>query len=178
MNKKAVHNKIIRFFKAIYLRIFRINDTPQRVALGFGLGVFVGLMPGMGPLIALILAALFKVNKAAALLGSILTNTWLSFLTILLSIKIGARIMGLEWRQVYHTWQQLLRHFHWNQLLNISILQTLLPVLTGYLILSFCLALVVYSGALIILLILKRRRYESQNRTHLPDETKKPTDPV
>jgi uncharacterized protein len=178
MNKKAVHNRIIRFLKMLYLKMFRINDTPQRVALGFGLGVFVGILPGTGPLAALLLAALFRINKAAALLGSILTNTWLSLITIVLSIKIGASIMGLEWRQVYNTWQQILKNFHWNHLLNTSILQLMLPVLTGYLILSFCLAVAVYSGALIILLILKRRRYESQNRTHLPNETKKPTHTV
>lgn len=169
MNKKAIHNRIIRFLKFLYLKIFRINDTPQRVSLGFGLGVFVGILPGTGPLIALILAALFRVNKAAALLGSILTNTWLSLITIVLSIKIGARIMGLEWHQVYNTWQQLLKDFHWKQVLDASVLKMLVPVLTGYLILSFCLALVVYSGALFILSILKRRRNETQNRTHLPE---------
>jgi uncharacterized protein len=162
MNKKAVHNRFIRFLKFLYLKMFRINDTPQRVSLGFGLGVFVGILPGTGPLVALMLAALFRINKAAALLGSILTNTWLSFLTIVLSIKIGARIMGLEWQQVYNTWQQLLHDFHWNQILNFSILQLMLPVLTGYLILSFCTAFVVYSGALCILLFLKRKRNETQ----------------
>ena len=178
MNKKAIHNRFIRFLKVLYLKMFRINDTPQRVALGFGLGVFIGILPGTGPLAALVLATLFRINKAAALLGSILTNTWLSLITIVLSIKIGASIMGLEWHEVYNTWKQLLQHFHWKQLLDTQILQLMLPVLTGYLILSFCLALVVYSGALFILLFLKRRRNETQNRTHLPGQTKKPTHPV
>jgi len=167
MNKKNIQNKITRLLKVIYLKIFRINDTPQKVALGFGLGVFIGIMPGMGPLIAVILAAFLRINKAAALLGSILTNTWLSFIMIALSIKIGSGILGLDWPVVYNTWQQILKNFHWHQLFNASILQLMLPILTGYLILSFCLALIVYSGALIILLILKKRRYRNQNRTHL-----------
>ena len=178
MNKKTINNRIIRFLKFLYLKMFRINDTPQRVAMGFGLGVFVGILPGTGPLAALILAALFRINKAAALLGSILTNTWLSLITIVLSIKIGASIMGLEWHAVYNTWKQLLKNFHWNQLLDSSVLQLLLPILTGYLILSFCLALVVYSGALFILLFLKRRRNETQNGTNLPGKTQKPAHPV
>jgi len=167
MNKKTIAGKFLRFLKALYLKLFRINDSPQKVSLGFGLGVFTGILPGTGPLAALILATLLRVNKAAALLGSILTNTWLSLITIVLSIKIGAGIMGLEWRQAYNTWQQLIKNFHWKDLLNISILQLMIPVLTGYLILSFCLATVVYSGTLIILSFLKRRRHEDQNRTHL-----------
>ncbi|HNQ50300.1 MAG TPA: DUF2062 domain-containing protein [Candidatus Omnitrophota bacterium] len=167
MNKKAFHNRIIRFFKVLYLKLFRINDSPQRVSLGFGVGAFVGFLPGTGPIAALVLAALFRINKAAALLGSLLTNTWLSFLTIILSIKIGSRIMGLEWHQVYDRWQELLKDFHWKQLLDVSILKLILPVLTGYLVLSFCLAIAVYIGALVILTMLKRRRDEDKNRAHI-----------
>ena len=33
-------NKVARFFKALYLKLFRINDTPQKIAIGFGVGVF------------------------------------------------------------------------------------------------------------------------------------------
>ncbi|MFA6383905.1 MAG: DUF2062 domain-containing protein [Candidatus Omnitrophota bacterium] len=164
MNKKTFYNKIARSLKSLYIKMFRINDTPQRVSLGFGLGVFTGILPGTGPLIALILAAFFRVNKAAALLGSILTNTWISLATIVLSIKIGAGIMGLEWHNVYNTWQQLLKDFHWNQLLNASIIKLMLPVLTGYLILSFCIALLVYCGALFILSFLKRNRVKNPKK--------------
>jgi uncharacterized protein (DUF2062 family) len=158
MNKKTIFNKSVRFLKFLYLKMFRIHDTPQRVSLGFGLGVFTGILPGMGPIAALVLAAIFRVNKAAALLGSILTNTWLSVVTIVLSIKIGAAIMGLEWHEVLNTWHQLLRDFHWKQLLESSVLKMMLPVLAGYLILSLCLAFIVYITALSILVFLKRSK--------------------
>ncbi|MDD5669514.1 MAG: DUF2062 domain-containing protein, partial [Candidatus Omnitrophica bacterium] len=70
-------NKLARFFKFIYLKIFRINDTPRKIAFGFGLGVFLGILPGTGPVASVIVAAFLHANKAAALLGSLITNTWL-----------------------------------------------------------------------------------------------------
>jgi uncharacterized protein len=158
MNKKAIHNRIIRFLKFIYLKMFRINDTPHRVSLGFGLGVFVGILPGTGPLVALILAAVFRINKAAALLGSILTNTWLSFLTIVLSIKIGAGIMHLEWQDLHHQWQILLKDFHWKCLLQYSSLKIVLPVLLGYLVISVTLGCATYLVSLIILQLRKSKK--------------------
>jgi uncharacterized protein (DUF2062 family) len=163
MNKKTILNKSIRFLKSLYLRIFRINDSPQRVAIGFGLGAFLGILPGTGPIAALIMAALFRVNKAAALLGSLLTNTWLSLLTIALSIKIGASIMDLESREVYNTWHAVLKDFHWKQVLETRIFNLILPVLTGYLIVALCLGVIAYFGALVFLTI-QRRRNEKLRR--------------
>jgi uncharacterized protein len=167
MNKKTILNRSMRFLKSLYLRIFRINDSPQRVAIGFGLGAFMGILPGTGPLAALILAALFRVNKAAAFLGGLLTNTWLSLLTIALSIKVGAGIMGLDSREVLNTWKAVLKDFHWKQVLETRILNMILPVLTGYLIVALCLGVITYFGALVFLTI-QRSCHESKNRTDVP----------
>jgi uncharacterized protein (DUF2062 family) len=167
MNKKTILNKFLRFLKALYLRLFRIHDSPQKVAIGFGLGAFMGILPGTGPLAALILAALFRVNKAAAFLGGLLTNTWLSLLTIALSIKIGASIMGLDSTEVYNTWKTVLKDFHWKQVLETRILSLILPILTGYLIVAFCLGVITYLGALVFLTI-QRRRHENKNRIDIP----------
>jgi uncharacterized protein len=167
MNKKTILNRSMRFLKSLYLRIFRINDSPQRVAIGFGLGAFMGILPGTGPLAALLFAALFRVNKAAAFLGGLLTNTWLSLLTIALSIKIGASIMGLDSAEVYNTWKSVLKNFHWKQVLESRVLSLILPVLTGYLIVALCLGVIAYFGALVFLTI-QRRRHENKNRTDIP----------
>jgi uncharacterized protein (DUF2062 family) len=167
MNKKTILNKSIRFLKSLYLRIFRIHDSPQRVAIGFGLGAFMGILPGTGPLAALLFAALFRVNKAAAFLGGLLTNTWLSLLTIALSIKVGASIMGLDSAEVYNTWKTVLKDFHWKQVLESRVLSLILPVLTGYLIVALCLGVIAYIGALVFLTI-QRRRHENKNRTDIP----------
>jgi uncharacterized protein (DUF2062 family) len=90
MRKRSLPNKVKRLAKVVYLKLFRINDSPLKIALGFGLGVFIGVMPGVGPVIALLLAFLFRVNRASALLGSILFNTWVGLIALLLAIKIGS----------------------------------------------------------------------------------------
>jgi uncharacterized protein (DUF2062 family) len=122
------------FFRLLYIKLFKINDSPQRIALGLGLGVFAGIIPGTGPVAALFLAFIFRVNPASALLGSLLTNTWLSFVTFILAIKVGSAIMHLDWQVVRQGW-------------------ILLPVILGYFIVSFSLGILVYLVTLIILKI-------------------------
>lgn len=143
--------KLKEFFRKVYFKLVKINDTPQKIALGLGLGVFAGVLPGTGPLVALFLALVFRVNKAAAFLGSLVTNTWFSIVTFLLAIKIGSAIFKISWQNVYSECLVLLRDFHFQNLFSLSILKLIFPVATGYLIISFASGLVVYLAALIII---------------------------
>jgi len=111
MKKKS--NSIVSLFKLIYLKLFRIDDTPQRIALGLGIGVLLGILPGSGPIAALFLAWVLRVNQASALLGSLFTNTWLSIVTFILSIKVGSIITKLNWQDVQRDWMLFLKNFHW-----------------------------------------------------------------
>jgi len=140
------------FLSSLYAKLFKINDTPQKIALGFGIGVFSGIMPGIGPLAALFLAFILKANRASALFGSMITNTWLSVLTFALSIKTGSVILRTDWQKVYSDWVNFLAGFHWAGLLRLSVLKILLPVITGYAVVSFVIGLSAY---IIILVILK-----------------------
>jgi len=153
MNNKK-ENRIKRSLRFIYLKLVRINDSPQRVALGLSLGVFLGLLPGTGPLASLALAFVFRLNRIAALLGSLLTNTWLSVATFLLSVKVGSYLMGFDWQVVYKGILILTKDFHWADLFKISVLKVIMPILIGYCVIGFFLALVVY---LVALFILKKR---------------------
>ncbi|MDD5423642.1 MAG: DUF2062 domain-containing protein, partial [Candidatus Omnitrophica bacterium] len=121
MRNRALPEKVGRFFKTLYLKLFRINDTPQKVATGLGLGVFLGIIPGTGPLVALFLAFVFRVNRAAALLGSLITNTWMSIPVFLLSVKIVAMLTGLEHQEIHRQWAVFTKDFRWSALLDISI---------------------------------------------------------
>lgn len=161
---KIKGNSFLRFSKFIYLKLFRINDTPQRIALGLGLGVFSGILPGTGPIAALFLAFILGVNRASALLGSLLTNTWLSIVTFLLSIKIGSAILKLNWQNVYQDWKLILKNFHWPDLFKLTILKIILPVILGYFIIAFCLGFVVY---LVALVTINRVKYENKSRINL-----------
>jgi len=139
------------FFKAIYFKLFKINDNPQKIAMGVGLGVFLGIMPGTGPIAALFLAILFKVNKASALLGSVITNIWLSIPLFLLSAKIGSLVTGLKYSDIYVAWSNFLKDFHWMELFHESVYKIILPVLAGYAIVSLCAGAFAYLFTLIIL---------------------------
>jgi uncharacterized protein len=142
MRNKKLPDRIFRFFKFIYIKLFRIHDTPQRIALGFGLGVFTGILPGAGPIAAIFLALLFHANRASALLGSLITNTWLSVLTFSLSVRIGLGIMGLTglWR--------------------IRIIRIVGTLITGYLAVALCAGALTYFIALVIA---KQIKHENKN---------------
>jgi len=135
----------------LYKKIVKINDTPQKIALGLGLGVFTGILPGTGPLASLFLALVFRANRASALLGSLLTNTWLSLATFFLSVKIGSALMGLSWHTVKDAWIEFLDNFNWANLFKSSVLRTALPVILGYFVVAFCLGVLVYLTALLLL---------------------------
>jgi uncharacterized protein (DUF2062 family) len=57
-----------RRFKEHSAKLFVIKDTPQSIALGAAIGIFLGFTPlfGLKTLLAFLLAALFRVNKIAA----------------------------------------------------------------------------------------------------------------
>src|SRR3989338_11447506 len=97
-----------RLLKFLYLKLFKINDTPQKIALGLGLGVFAGIFPGTGPAASLFLAFIFRANRASALIGSMLTNTWLSVVTLLLAIKLGALMFGIQWEEIQNNGTSLI----------------------------------------------------------------------
>lgn len=141
-------------FKFILEKLIKIHDSPQRIALGFGLGIFLGIFPGVGPLASLVLATFFRINQAAALTGSLLTNTWLSVVTFVVSIQIGSFVTGADWQQVYEEGQKVIRDFHWQKLGEISFSTILLPLLAGYLIIGLSAGFLGYG---IIYYIVSRR---------------------
>jgi uncharacterized protein len=150
-------SKIKRLLGLLYTKLFKINDSPQKIALGFSLGVFAGILPGVGPLAALFLAFLCRVNRASALLGVLITNTWISLLTFILSIKIGSAIMGLSWKDAYSAWVLLAKDFHFSGLFKAQILGVIFPVILGYLVISAISGVLAYLAALAILTARRRR---------------------
>lgn len=150
--------------KLIYHGLFVINDSPQRIALGLGVGAALGMFPGTGPVAALFLATLLRLNRAAAFLGSLLTNTWLSVVTIILSLKLGSLITNIDSKVAQQNIAQAFNNqpniYSVFSIFKLSLLKVLLPMIIGYLVLSILFGLLVYLVALFILLkskeILKR----------------------
>jgi uncharacterized protein (DUF2062 family) len=143
--------------KPILSAILKINDGRQKIALGFGMGVLSGIFPGTGPIVAVLLSLVFRANYISALLGSLLTNTWLSVVTFLLAIKVGAAIMGVNWLDARREWGYFFHHFQWVNLVKLSALKLVLPVFLGYLVIA-CIA-GMFSYLLILgILNLKKRQ--------------------
>lgn len=163
MQKKSLPDKIKRLAKLVYLKLFRINDSPLKIALGFGLGVFTGVMPGIGPLIALLFAFLLRVNRASALLGSILFNTWISFIAFLMAIKIGSVVTGLNYNEVYNGWNGLIKSFKWEKLFEASVYDVLIPIGVGYLIISFIFTIVTTVVVYMIAQQIKMKKIKTKN---------------
>jgi len=74
-------------------KLFAIKDTPDSIALGSALGVFLGFTPlfGLKTLLALGLAWVFRANKIAAVVGVCLHDLLLPFwpALYLLEFNIG-----------------------------------------------------------------------------------------
>ncbi len=164
MANRSLPEKAARFFKYIYIKLFRINDNPQRIALGFGIGVFTGVLPGAGPIAALGLAFLLRVNRASALLGSILTNTWLSIPVFIFSLKAGAIITGVNRQALQGEWSLLIKDFHWRNLLDAGVYKVLNPILAGYAVVSLIIGVAAYTVIFVILKYLRRGRALQQEK--------------
>jgi len=86
----------IRWVRYHYLRLVRVNDSPEKVALGFAIGVTVGIFPtfGLGIVIVILLAWLTNINKASAIIGSLVMNPWTSPFFWVLSFFTGSLMLG------------------------------------------------------------------------------------
>jgi uncharacterized protein (DUF2062 family) len=64
--------------KDLLKKLLHIEDTPERTALAFSLGIFLGFSPFLGfhTLTGLAIAFLFKLNRVAMLLGVWLNTPW------------------------------------------------------------------------------------------------------
>lgn len=84
--------------RRVYERFIRIRGQPREIALGFALGVFIGMTPTMGvqmPM-AVFFAALFKWSKIAAATAVWITNPVTAPVIYTVTYFVGASLLGLE----------------------------------------------------------------------------------
>jgi uncharacterized protein len=80
----------------ILRRLFLLNDTPERIALAFALGVFLAFSPliGLHTLLGIILSLTFGLNRFALLLGVFVNNPWTLVPIYAAGTYLGSLIVG------------------------------------------------------------------------------------
>ncbi len=95
--------------KDLIKRLLHIEDTPERTALAYSIGVFLGFSPFLGfhTLGGLAIAFLFGLNRVAILLG-VWTNTpWWIIPFYMVATWVGMRVTGfwIDWATLKEIFQ-------------------------------------------------------------------------
>ena len=75
-----------------------LPDTPERLALAFGLGVFLGFSPliGLQTLLGIALAYAVGLSRVAVILGTWVGLPWIVPVYYALATELGSRLLGVE----------------------------------------------------------------------------------
>jgi uncharacterized protein (DUF2062 family) len=96
--KRTKKDTLQNAFSRAYERFVKIRGQPREIALGFALGIFIGMTPTMGiqmP-IAVFLAAILKWSKISAVFGVWITNPFTSPFIYGITYIVGAKLLGLK----------------------------------------------------------------------------------
>jgi uncharacterized protein (DUF2062 family) len=87
-----------RWIRYQYLKLVRINDSAEKIAGGLTLGVVLGILPtfGLGIILAIFLAAALKLNRASAVIGTLIMNPWTAPFVWTLSYLAGSLLLGYD----------------------------------------------------------------------------------
>jgi uncharacterized protein (DUF2062 family) len=92
--------------------LFSLRASPRQIAMGFAVGVFIGIFPtfGLGALFILALAPMWRFNVPSALLGTIFGNTLLAPIWITLACLLTG-ISPAEIKVPPETFPNILAHY-------------------------------------------------------------------
>jgi len=79
-------------------QLLQLDDTPHRIALAFGLGVWLAFFPilGVHTILALLIAFMFRLNRAALLVGVYVSNPWTLAPLYMAGTILGCEIFGVS----------------------------------------------------------------------------------
>jgi uncharacterized protein (DUF2062 family) len=82
--------------KDLIKKLLHIEDTPERTALAYSIGIFLGFSPFLGfhTLTALAIAFLFNLNRVAILLGSWSNTPWWIVPYYMMATWVGMWVTG------------------------------------------------------------------------------------
>jgi uncharacterized protein (DUF2062 family) len=88
----------MRQFKDLIKRLLHIEDTPERTALAYSIGVLLGFSPFLGfhTLMGLAIAFLFNLNRVAILLGVWSNMPWWTIPFYTMATWLGMWVTGFR----------------------------------------------------------------------------------
>ncbi|HZS09964.1 MAG TPA: DUF2062 domain-containing protein [Blastocatellia bacterium] len=148
-----------------FRNLLNLDDPPERTALAFAVGAFIGFSPllGLHTILGAIIAVVWRMNKLAIFTGIYLSNPWTMTPIIvaswaigklfigapeieLPSVSLGALLTAEFWRLIATQWRQLL------------------PFAVGATILSVISAIICYPLMLYLLRAYRRQRGRDGSR--------------
>ncbi len=84
--------------RGILRTVLHVQDTPHRIALAFGLGVFIAFSPllGIHTGLALGVAFLFRLSRVAILAGAWTNNPWTLAPMFMAGTALGCGLLGVS----------------------------------------------------------------------------------
>lgn len=148
--------------KQFFRQFFLINDDPHKVAAGAAMGIFLGIVPGEGLIITLVLASIFKLNRLSATAGVLATNMWTTAVVLPLAAGVGGILSGASGRELIADFDRTY-HLGWKFFLSKAILlEVALPLVIGFFIVAGIIALAFYL-LLYYLLVNHKIRFTKEN---------------
>lgn len=144
----------------LYLwRLLRLKEPPERTALAYGIGVFIGFSPFLGfhVVIALLVILLFSVNRLAILAGVFTNTPWTVAPAATLGTALGFRILRTRGSLPEFSHEKLLSAEFLQDLIG-DIDHLLLPFFIGNLVLAVATGGAGYLLARFLLIRYRRRR--------------------
>lgn len=95
---KTIRELYVSKLSALKRKLTEIKGEPQKVAMGYALGVFLSASPfiGVKVLAAVILTLIFKWNKIAAVFGALHVNIFTAPVFYGFSFMVGKSVLGSE----------------------------------------------------------------------------------
>ena len=113
----VINRRFQAFTRRIYLRFIKLKGAPREIALGFALGLMIGMTPFLGAHIiaCVLLASVLGWSKIAAVVGVNITNVFTAPLIYPINYWVGTRLVGasrgIDWSSLtdYDKLLQLMR---------------------------------------------------------------------
>ena len=124
----------------------RMRAHPERVARGFAIGLFIGMLPGTGLLAALAVAFIGRLHKPSVVLGALVNNPWTTPFFYLVAYQVGKRLTGFEPSFTWQGWHSLRDLQWWGEALRM-----VWPTALGTFLIGAVLALLGYAVVYVLL---------------------------